>query len=147
MSLSRSPAVELFWKWHPRVYRWTGGRVGGELANLPVLLLRTVGRRSGVRREIGLTYLPWEHDFVVIASVLGEPQNPGWYHNLLANPEIEIQVGPENIAVSAQEVEGDLREQIWEVLIERSPGYTDYKNQTGRRIPVMLLQRSTVPPA
>lgn len=141
MSIQRSAAVELFWKWHPRIYRWTGGRVGGKLANLPVLLLRTVGRKSGQRRENGLTYLPWDDAFVVIASVLGEPKNPAWYHNLLANPDVEIQVGSENIAVRAEEAEGDERERLWASLIAESDEYTDYKDRAGRRIPVMILKR------
>ncbi len=143
MPIQRSAAVELFWKWHPRIYRWTGGRVGGKLANLPVLLLRTVGRKSGQHRESGLTYLPWANDFVVIASILGEPKNPGWYHNLLKNPEVEIQVGAENIAVRAEEAEGDERERIWSILIAESAEYTDYKDRAGRRIPVMILKRMT----
>lgn len=143
MAIQRSAMVELFWKWHPRVYRWTGGRVGGKLANLPVLLLRTVGRKTGTRREIGLTYLPWDQNFVVIASVLGEPKNPGWYHNLIANPEVEIQVGPDHVAVRAEEAEGDERERIWTSLIAESSEYSDYKNRAGRRIPIMILKRMT----
>lgn len=140
--MERTSAVEFFWKWHPRVYRWTGGRVGGKLANLPVLLLRTKGRKTGVIRESGLTYLPWGDDFVVIASVLGEPRNPGWYHNLLATPDVEVQVGSENIAVRAEEVEGEERDRIWTALIAESPDYEGYKDRTGRRIPVMLLRRA-----
>ncbi|MFK7895671.1 MAG: nitroreductase/quinone reductase family protein [Myxococcota bacterium] len=141
--MERSAAVEFFWKWHPRVYRWTGGRVGGKLANLPVLLLRSKGRKTGVIRESGLTYLPWGDDFVVIASVLGEPKNPGWYHNLLATPDVEVQVGAENVAVRAEEAEGEERERIWTALIAESPDYSNYKDRAGRRIPVMLLRRST----
>lgn len=59
MALERNFVVELFWRWHPRLYRWSGGRIGGELAGLPVLLLETQGRRSGERRETALTFLPY----------------------------------------------------------------------------------------
>lgn len=140
MAIVRSRWVELFWFWHKRLYRWSGGRIGARMANLPVLLLETVGRRSGKPRLNALTYLPWSGDrFVVIASVLGEPRHPAWYLNLKAKPEVAIQVGARRIAVHAHEAEGEEREAIWNALVAESPEYEQYRERTGRRIPVVVL--------
>lgn len=139
MAITRSAWVELFWFWHKRLYRWSNGRIGGRAANLPVLLLETVGRKSGEPRTNALTYLPWEESFVVIASVLGEPRHPGWYFNLHARPEITVQVGARRIAVRARDAEGEEREEIWRKLVVESPDYEQYRERTGRRIPVVVL--------
>ena len=93
MALRRNALVELFWRIHPRVYRWSDGRIGAKLVGLPVLLLETTGRRTGRRRTNALTYLPHGEDFVVIASCLGEPHHTAWWHNLVAEPEAGVQVG------------------------------------------------------
>ncbi len=139
MAITRNTWVELFWFWHKRLYRWSNGRIGGRAANLPVLLLETVGRKSGAPRTNALTYLPWEESFVVIASVLGEPRHPGWYFNLHARPEITVQVGARRIAVRARDAEGAEREEIWSKLVAESPDYEQYRERTGRRIPVVVL--------
>lgn len=145
MAHERNALIELFWRWHPRLYRATGGRVGGRLAGLDVLLLETVGRRSGVRRETALTYLPHPvpdgEAFVVVASVLGEPRHPGWYLNLRADPKVAVVVRAQRIAVVARNAEGEEREQIWDDLIERSPDYARYRARTERRIPIVVLER------
>ena len=141
MALVRNRGVELFWRWHPRIYRATGGRLLGRLAGLPVLLLETVGRRTGARRETALTYLPYRGDRVVVASVLGEPRHPAWYLNLRAEPAVSITVGRERIPVSARDAEGEEREAIWDELISRSPDYAQYRGRTDRRIPLVVLTR------
>lgn len=110
------------------------------MANLPVLLLGTVGRRSGTPRTNALTYLPWNGHQVVIASVLGEPRHPAWYLNLMARPEVEVQVGARRFAARAREAEGAERERIWDALVQVSPDYERYRERTGRRIPVVVLE-------
>jgi len=142
MALRRNALVELFWRIHPRLYRWSGGRIGGELVGLPVLLLETVGRRSGKRRTRALTTLPRGEDFVVIASCLGEPRHPGWWHNLVAEPRARIQFGSQHHEVRAREALGDEREALWRELTRRSPEYDEYKARTSRRIPVVVLERA-----
>ena len=148
MALKRNFAIELFWRWHPRLYRFSGGLIGGKLAGLPVLLLETIGRKSGERRETALTYLPYttgEDDsgdaFVVIASVLGEPAHPAWYHNLSADPKVAITVRRNRIAVIARDAEGEEREKIWDELVALSPDYEQYRTRTDRHIPVVVLER------
>lgn len=140
MALQRNALVEIFWRVHPRVYRWSGGRVGGSLVGLPVLLLETTGRRTGRRRTNALTYLPHGTAFVVIASCLGEPRHPAWWHNLVAEPNARVQVGSRRHAVRAREATGDERAEIWRELVRRSPDYDAYAARTSRRIPVVVLE-------
>lgn len=140
MAIQRSFAVELFWQLHKRLYRWSNGRLGARMANLPVLLLDTVGRRTGTPRTNALTYLPWGDAFVVVASLLGEPKHPAWYLNLRATPDVRIQVGPRRLAARAREAEGEERDRLWDAVIAASPDYADYRSMTKRRIPLVILE-------
>ena len=142
-AMRRNPAIELFWRLHPRVYRWSGGRLGGSLMGLPVLLLRTRGRKSGQPRETALMYLPRGEACAVIASVLGEPRHPAWYLNLRAHPEAEVQIGRELRPVCARDAEGAERDAIWSEFVLRQPVYADYARRTTRRIPVVVLEPAT----
>lgn len=139
-AMQRSFGVELFWKLHKLAYRLSGGRVGGSLVNLPVLLLTTRGRRSGRERTVALTALPWQGRHVVIASCLGEPRHPAWWLNLAADPDATVQVGRERVRVRAREAHGDEREAIWQALVSRQPDYDTYASRTARRIPVVVLE-------
>ena len=152
MAIKRNFAVELFWRWHPSIYRASGGRIGGRMAGLPVLLIETIGRKTGEHRATALTYLPYAGparggasrataSFVVIASVLGEPKHPAWYLNLKADSRVAVQVGSKRIAVAARDAEGDEREQIWDQIVKLSPDYEIYRSMTERRIPVVVLDR------
>ncbi len=145
MAIERNFWVELFWRWHPKLYRLTGGRIGGKLANLPVLLIETIGRKSGERRTTALTYMPYPYPegggYVVIASLLGEPNHPAWYLNLKADPKISIRIGSQRRAVEARDAEGEEREAIWDQIIALSPDYARYRERTERRIPVVVLEK------
>lgn len=144
MALKRNPMVELFWKVHPTLYRWTGGRIGGRLLGLPVLLLTSRGRKSGELRTTALTYLPRDDAFVVIASCLGEEKHPAWWLNLEAEPAASVTVGRAAYAVRARQAEGDERESIWDEIVRHTPDYEVYRERTGRRIPVVVLEPATV---
>ena len=102
MAAKRSKLVEIFWKIHPHVYRWTNGRIGGAMMHMPVLLLTTTGRRSGQPHTNALMYLPKGDSYVVIASYLGEPRHPAWWLNLKTNQTAEIQVGGRRRSVVAR---------------------------------------------
>ena len=141
MAIKRNALINLFWRVHPRLYRWSGGRIGGSLMGLPVLLLTTKGRRSGLDRTKALMYLPRGEDFVVIASVLGEPRHPYWWLNLEADPHAFVQIGRTRHPVHAYEAEGEEREEIWRALTAKAPAYDEYRVQTSRRIPVVVLQK------
>ena len=129
MAARRNAFVELFWKVHPRLYRWSGGRIGGTLMNLPVLLLTTRGRRTGKVRTSALMYLPKDPHFVVVASKLGEPRHPAWWLNLKAQPETEIQVGSRRMAVTAREAEGEERQRLWDEIVARQADYAEYQRR------------------
>ena len=141
MAITRNALVELFWRVHPKLYRWTGGRIGGSIGPMPVLLLTTTGRKTGAARTSALTYLPHGNDFVVIASVLGEPRHPKWWLNLEAKPEAIVEVGRERHAVRARQAEGEERERLWKDVLATMPDYEQYARRTSRRIPVVVLER------
>ena len=103
MAAKRNFLVELFWRVHPNLYRWSAGRIGGSMMGLPVLLLTTKGRKTGQSRTNALMYLPRGKNCVVIASYLGEPRHPFWWLNLEAEPDATIQVGGTRHAVRARE--------------------------------------------
>jgi deazaflavin-dependent oxidoreductase (nitroreductase family) len=125
---------------HRRLYRLTGGKVGGQLGRLPVLLLTTIGRKSGRPRTQPLVYTQVGNGFAVIASKGGAPQHPLWYLNLRANPLAEVTVGRERRSVRARDVEGDERERLWRALADLYPGYDKYAQKTSRQIPVVVLE-------
>jgi deazaflavin-dependent oxidoreductase (nitroreductase family) len=141
MAIKKNAVVEMFWKVHPRLYRWSGGRIGGHMMGMPVLLLTTRGRRSGEARTRALTYLPRGDDFVVIASYLGEPRHPAWWLNLTTHPDAQVEVGGRTFAVRSREAEGEERDRLWAEVVTRTPDYDAYQARTRRRIPVVILER------
>jgi len=140
VTMTRNPLIELFWNVHPRLYRWSGGRIGRKIWGLPVLLLTTTGRKSGLPRTRALMYLPDGDAFVVIASNLGDARHPLWWLNLKANPEATVLVGREETAVRAREAQGEERERLWAAVVAIAPTYDAYKAATGREIPVVVLE-------
>jgi F420H(2)-dependent quinone reductase len=125
---------------HRRVYRLTGGKVGGQIGKLPVLLLTTIGRRSGRPRTQPLAYAQAGDGYVVIASKGGAAQHPLWYLNLRANPLAEVTVGRETRRVRARDAQGEERERLWRALADLYRGYDRYAEKTSRRIPVVVLE-------
>ena len=143
MAVKRSKLVEWFWRVHPKLYRWSGGRIGGRLVNMPVLLLTTRGRRTGTPRTRALTYLPDGARFVVIASFLGEPRHPDWWLNLRADPRATVEVGSRCVAVVAREAEGEERARLWQAVVDLQKDYAEYQQRTTRHIPVVVLEPQT----
>ena len=125
---------------HKRVYRLTGGKIGGRIGKLPVLLLTTIGRKSGRPRTQPLAYTRVGDGYAVIASKGGAAQHPLWYLNLRANPLAEVTVGRETRKVRARDAEGEERERLWRTLADLYPGYDRYAQKTSRRIPVVVLE-------
>ena len=125
---------------HRYVYRLSGGKVGARIANMPVLLLTTTGRRSGRPRTQPLTYTRTNEGYAVIASKGGAAQHPLWYLNLRANPLAEVTIGRETQKVRAREAEGEERERLWRQLADVYSGYDKYARKTSRRIPVIVLE-------
>lgn len=123
------------------LYRKTNGRVGGRWKRRnPILLLEHVGRHSGQRRVAPLVYTPDGDDLIVVASRGGSDSNPGWYYNVLADPETWIQIGVERRAVVAHEADSLERDRLWPRIVEANPDYASYQEQTSRTIPVIALR-------
>ena len=107
----------------------------------PLLLLHHKGAQTGTERINPLVYLPVDGNFAVFASKAGAPENPGWYHNLRANPGTVVEVGTETIPVRARVAEGAERDEIWEEQKRVNSNFADYEQKTTRSIPVVILER------
>jgi deazaflavin-dependent oxidoreductase (nitroreductase family) len=126
---------------HERIYRLTGGKVGGKAGKAPVLLLTTTGRKSGRPRTSPLLYArAGDNGYTVIASKGGAPQHPLWYLNLQANSLAEVTVGRETRKVRARDAQGEERERLWRLLADLYSGYDKYAQKTSREIPVVVLE-------
>jgi deazaflavin-dependent oxidoreductase (nitroreductase family) len=122
-------------------FRASGGKVGGRFAGSDILLLHHTGARSGTERVSPLAYQRVGESFAIFASKAGGPQNPAWYHNLLAHPETMIEAGTETIKVRARVAEPAERDVIWARQKERAPHFAQYEEKAApRRIPVVLLE-------
>ncbi len=139
MSPWRMPDDTLFGDEHVRQYEATGGKVGHDWNGASVLILHTTGRRSGKTRKFPLIYGRDGDDYVVVASKGGAPQNPGWYENLVAHPNVEIQVREEVIPVKARTGSDADKKRVWPIMTKQWPGYDQYQAGTKRNIPVVLL--------
>ena len=126
-----------------REFRSNEGKVGGPFEGAPMIIIHTKGRKSGKDYENPLVYQPAGDDFVIFASKGGAPSHPGWYRNLMANPEIEVEVGTNRYRVRARELEGDEREEVWTKQKQLMPAFAEYEARTKgiREIPVILLER------
>jgi deazaflavin-dependent oxidoreductase (nitroreductase family) len=116
-----------------------GGRVGGMFEGMPLLLLHHTGAKTGMSRINPLAYQQDGERYVVFASKGGAPENPAWYHNLKAHPNVKIEVGTDTIDAVASEASGEERARLWRTQVERVPQFGDYEAQTPRTIPVMIL--------
>lgn len=121
-------------------FRSNGGRVGGPFEGAPVLLLHTTGAKSGRNRVNPVMYQAVDDSFAVFASKGGAPTNPDWFHNLLAHPLADIEVGTETRRVRARVADGEEREHLWERQKTRFPNFAAYEARTSRRIPVVVLE-------
>jgi deazaflavin-dependent oxidoreductase (nitroreductase family) len=122
-------------------FRANEGRVGGPFEGAPVLLLTSIGARSGERRTTPVMYLEDGDRMVIFASKGGAPENPAWYHNLRANPAATVEVGNETVDVNAVVTKGDERERLFNQQAERYSQFAGYAQKTSREIPVVALER------
>lgn len=131
-------------EWNGRIigeFRANEGRVGGPFEGRPLLLLHHRGAKSGVERVNPLAYQDLGEDEVaVFASKGGAPTNPDWYHNVQANPDVEVEIGTKTYSARARIARGEERDRIWERQKQLMPGFGDYERRTSRQIPVVVLQ-------
>lgn len=122
-------------------FRANGGRVGGQFARAPLLLLTTTGAKTGQSRTTPLAYSKDGDRIVVIASMAGAPNNPDWYHNLKAHPTATVELGGERFSVKAGITADAERDRLFNRQAEQMPVFADYQKKTSRRIPVFVLER------
>ena len=117
----------------------SGGIEGTELQGRPVILLTTVGAKTGKIRKTPLMRVEHDGEYAVVASLGGAPKHPVWYHNVKANPRVELQDGTSSGEYEAREVFGDEKAQWWQRAVETWPSYDEYQQKTDRQIPVFVL--------
>jgi len=123
-------------------FRANDGKVGGPFEGMPMVLLHTVGAKSGAERTNPLVFQPLDDAWAIFASKAGAPTNPAWYHNIVANSDVSIEVGAETINVKARTAEGDEHDRIWTTQKAAAPQFAEYeKTAQGRKIPVVILER------
>lgn len=133
--------AKIFTGAHAKIYKLSGGRIGGKMAGGNIILLGTTGRKSGERRERPLIAGDHDDGWVVIASFSGHDSHPAWYLNLEANPEATVQLGTETHDVRARIAEGDERDALWRQMADIYSDYDEYQLVTDRDIPVLVLER------
>jgi F420H(2)-dependent quinone reductase len=124
---------------HIALYRLSGGRIGGTLLQMPMLLLTTWGRKTGKLRSAPLLYLPIDGEFVLVASNGGAQKHPTWYLNLEARPEAIVQIGPVRERAQARTASETERARYWPLLLRIYPTYAEYQRKTDRPIPLVVL--------
>ena len=130
--------------WNTKIiekFRANAGKVGGQFEGIPLLLLHTRGAKSGAERVNPVAYQATDGVLAVFASKGGAPTNPDWYHNLVVDPRVTVEVGSETFDAQARVAEGEERERIWERQKQNVPGFAEYERKTDRQIPVVILER------
>ncbi len=123
-------------------YESTGGVEGGTMKDQPVIILTSLGAKSGKIRKTPLMRVEHDGQYAVVASMGGAPQNPTWYANLKAHPFVELQDGADRRDYAVRELSGDEKQLWWERAVRAWPDYESYQQHTDRDIPVLLLTPS-----
>jgi deazaflavin-dependent oxidoreductase (nitroreductase family) len=129
--------------WNDKIieeFRANGGKVGGPFDGAPILLLHTTGAKSGQKRVNPMMYRPLDGGYAVFASKAGARTNPDWYHNLVANPDVQAEIGTQTLALRARVAADAEREPIWTAHKTAYPGFQEYEEMTTRQIPVVILE-------
>jgi deazaflavin-dependent oxidoreductase (nitroreductase family) len=133
------PDFSLFGDEHVRQYEATGGKTGHDWNSTSVLVLHTIGRKSGETKKFPLIYGREGNTYLIVASKGGAPDHPGWYKNLLAHPDVKIQVWDKVIEVRARTATAEEKKRVWPIMTKEWPDYDKYQAGTKRDIPVILL--------
>jgi deazaflavin-dependent oxidoreductase (nitroreductase family) len=131
-------------EWNKKVveeFRANEGKVGGRFENIDLLLLHTTGAKSGEPRLNPVAYMKDGDRYVIIASNGGAPANPAWYYNIVAHPEVNIEVGTETVRARAEVVQEPERSELYARMAAMVPGFAEYMLRTERIIPVIVLSR------
>lgn len=123
-------------------FRANGGKVGPPFEGAPMILVHHKGAKSGAERVSPLVYSTDGDRYVIIASMAGAPNNPAWYHNLLAHPSTKVEIGSETFQVNVSEATGAERDRLYDAQAEQMPNFKEYAEKTTRKIPVLVLSRA-----
>jgi deazaflavin-dependent oxidoreductase (nitroreductase family) len=121
-------------------FRANGGKLGGNFDGAGILLLHTIGKKTGRERVNPMMYRKVDGGYAVFASKAGAPTNPDWYHNLVANPHVQAEIGATTMALTARVADDSERELIWAAHKADNPGFAEYERRTTRQIPVVILE-------
>lgn len=127
---------------HSGLYRRTKGKIGSRFRKAPVLLLTTTGRKSGKARTVPLLYLRDGERLAVVASYAGDDRSPAWFHNLVANPVVTVEISRLRREMRAEVASEADKERLWPRLVKMYGGYETYQKRTDRQIPVVLLHEA-----
>jgi deazaflavin-dependent oxidoreductase (nitroreductase family) len=122
------------------LYEGSGGTKGTTLRGMPVIILTTIGAKSGKVRKVPLMRVEHDGIYAIVASLGGAPKNPVWYYNVLADPHVEVRDGTSTWDLRAREVKGEEKAAWWQRAISAYPDYADYQKKTDREIPVFVLE-------
>ena len=136
-----NPLLKLFVKGHVWLYKASGGRRAATMRGRKVILLTTVGKKSGQPRTVPVVPFFDGDDVFVIASMGGAPTHPAWFLNLRANPDVGVQLGPNQWRARAVPVDGEERDRLWKRITTAMPDFAKYQEKTSRVIPVVRLVR------
>ncbi|HEV2529148.1 MAG TPA: nitroreductase family deazaflavin-dependent oxidoreductase [Thermomicrobiales bacterium] len=131
--------ISRFSRWHARRYEDSGGTKATTMGGAPIVLLTSIGARSGKPRLTPLVRVEHNGEYAVVASLGGAPRNPAWYYNVKANPRITLRDRDVTRDYLAREVHGDEKATWWERALAVYPAYADYQTRTDRQIPVFVL--------
>jgi deazaflavin-dependent oxidoreductase (nitroreductase family) len=129
--------------WNTRIieeFRANGGKVGGGFAGSTMLLLHTTGAKTGREHVTPVMYRKVDGGYAVFASKAGADTNPDWYHNLVAHPHVQAEIGTQTVQLTARVADAQEREPIWTKQKAENPGFADYETKTTRQIPVVILE-------
>ena len=132
--------IRLFMSINSFLIRVSRGRIGSKLGTQTILILHTIGRKSGIEHAIPIAYFDYEGKYLIVASNWGKHKNADWYFNITNQPRAEIDVRGEKVSVLAREVQGPEYEAMWKFATERNPPYLDYQKMTTRHIPIVVLE-------
>src|SRR5882724_9889350 len=122
------------------LYEGSGGTKGTTLRGLPVIILTTIGAKSGKVRKVPLMRVEHEGIYAIVASLGGAPKNPVWYYNVVADPHVEVRDGTSTWDLRAREVKGEEKAAWWQLAVSAYPDYANYQTKTEREIPVFVLE-------
>jgi F420H(2)-dependent quinone reductase len=132
--------IKFFMTLNSLVLRLSHGQIGSKLGTQTILILHTIGRKSGQDRTIPIAYFDFESRYLIVASNWGKDHQADWYLNLIKNPHARLEIKGKTVSVTAYEAQGEEYARLWKFATDRNPPYLDYQKKTTRHIPIMVFE-------